>query len=198
MKRIHFLLSLVCLCWLISACQRNYFVCPPITGSPLPTIDQQELILREVTPISNASPIPVEINGKLVPMDRIVEGPLCNDSWSGKVYVGCDVQVAEWVEDPLFLKNCHLPFQSNLPGRSKLSGERFSRPVVLWMCPFNSMLFKIFFENSYFPYFIIFGLDISLLKIGRIAEIGNNQPIIEKSKHLSLTWFGWNLSSFFL
>jgi len=108
MKKIYAFLYFVSLCWLLSACQRNNIVCPPVTGSPLPAIDQQELNSREATPVSNTKPIPVEINGRLIPMDRIVEGPLCNDSWSGKVYVGCGVRVAEWIEDPLFLKNCDL------------------------------------------------------------------------------------------
>ncbi|OGO25891.1 MAG: hypothetical protein A2136_09785 [Chloroflexi bacterium RBG_16_54_11] len=41
-------------------------------------------------------------------VDKVVEGPLCNDTWSGSVYVGCNVQVYPWQETPIFLKDCQL------------------------------------------------------------------------------------------
>lgn len=53
-------------------------------------------------------PVQVEIGRKTMLMDKVVEGPLCNDSWSGAVYVTCNVQVYAWEEQPTFLKNCQL------------------------------------------------------------------------------------------
>jgi hypothetical protein len=53
----------------------------------------------------------VEVNGKMILADKVVEGPLCNDLWRGEVYVGCDVQVAAWEEEPLFLKGCELTIE---------------------------------------------------------------------------------------
>jgi hypothetical protein len=50
----------------------------------------------------------VEIGGKMINVDKIIEGPLCNDTWSGIVYVTCDVQVYAWEDQPTFLKNCDL------------------------------------------------------------------------------------------
>ena len=50
----------------------------------------------------------MEIGGRTIPVDKVVEGPLCNDTWSGIVYVGCNVQVYRWEEDPTFLKDCKL------------------------------------------------------------------------------------------
>jgi hypothetical protein len=50
----------------------------------------------------------VEIGGRQVPVDRIVSGPLCNDDWHGTVYVSCGVRVAEWYDNPFFLKDCQL------------------------------------------------------------------------------------------
>jgi hypothetical protein len=50
----------------------------------------------------------MKINGKSITVDKVVDGPLCNDSWQGTVYVGCNVQVLEWEETPLFLKGCNL------------------------------------------------------------------------------------------
>jgi hypothetical protein len=62
-------------------------------------------------PANISSPVEVEISGRLMTVDRIVTGPLCNDSWKGKVYVACDVQVLEWEEQPLFLKSCNLSIE---------------------------------------------------------------------------------------
>ena len=50
----------------------------------------------------------MEIGGKTITVDKVVEGPLCNDTWSGTVYVACNVQVYPWEEQPTFLKNCNL------------------------------------------------------------------------------------------
>lgn len=42
--------------------------------------------------------------------DKVVSGPLCNDTWRGTVYVTCDAQVAAWsdAKAPEFLKGCDL------------------------------------------------------------------------------------------
>jgi hypothetical protein len=47
----------------------------------------------------------------MMTVDRVVSGPLCNDRWQGTVYVGCEVQVLEWSETPLFLKDCDLTIE---------------------------------------------------------------------------------------
>ena len=81
--------------------------CPVESGSPphLTLADIQNL--PPPAPASSA-PVDVKINGKLVSVDKVVDGPLCNDSWQGTVYVGCNVQVQEWEETPLFLQGCNL------------------------------------------------------------------------------------------
>ena len=53
------------------------------------------------------------INDQQVQVDKLVEGALCNDTWSGLVYVGCNVQVYAWTEEPLFLKDCQLNISPN-------------------------------------------------------------------------------------
>jgi len=53
----------------------------------------------------------VEIGGKTVLVDRIVEGPLCNDTWSGTIYVTCNVQVYPWEGQPTFLDDCDLTIE---------------------------------------------------------------------------------------
>jgi hypothetical protein len=46
-----------------------------------------------------------------------VDYPLCNDDWSGIVYVSCDAQVAEAKSDaqdnPLFFEGCNLNIEPN-------------------------------------------------------------------------------------
>ena len=98
------------LSFLLAACQAAATVCPPDDGTPQPTIDLAALMAYTPTLGSMPTPATVEIGGKTITVDRIVSGPLCNDTWSGTVYVTCDVQVAPWEEDekPLFFEHCNL------------------------------------------------------------------------------------------
>jgi hypothetical protein len=79
--------------------------CPRPAGTPHHLTVPPEL-LPTPQPFSSAGP--VEIRGKTVFVDRVVEGPLCNDTWSGTVYVTCNVQVYPWEGQPTFLENCDL------------------------------------------------------------------------------------------
>jgi hypothetical protein len=91
---------------LVAACRRRPAVCEPgsttyvSTASHLPPLTSQEF--TETLPQA----VSVVIGGKTVAVDRIVNGPLCNDSWSGTVYVACDLQIVEWDGKPTFLKDC--------------------------------------------------------------------------------------------
>ncbi len=51
----------------------------------------------------------IEIRGKPITFDRVISGPLCNDTWEGTVYVACDLEVLKWDIKPFFLTNgCNL------------------------------------------------------------------------------------------
>ena len=51
----------------------------------------------------------IEIRNKTVSVDRVIEGPLCNDTWEGTIYVACDLTVQKWDIKPFFLSNgCEL------------------------------------------------------------------------------------------
>ncbi len=90
---------------LLTSCQASAPVCPVITGTPAYlTIPPDQL----PTPTPGAGPVPVKIGSSEMLVDKVVRGPLCNDTWSGAVYVACDVQVYPWVEQPTFLKDCQL------------------------------------------------------------------------------------------
>ena len=96
------------LVFLGSACQRHSTVCPegsitywtdPATVQPLSLPASSELI---------ATPILVEIRGKMKEVDRLISGPVCSDTWEGTIYVGCDIQIAAWEETPDFFVDCPL------------------------------------------------------------------------------------------
>ena len=86
-------------------CQKATPVCPPVSQPPeyLTTPPNR---LPTPTPASQSRS--VVIGQKELKVDKVVEGPLCNDNWSGEVYVTCDVQVYPWVEEPNFLQDCIL------------------------------------------------------------------------------------------
>lgn len=113
MNRLFPLLILLSL--LLTACSRTNTVCPPDEGTPQPALPLAAVI--EMTPPSPSGPTRVEIRGKLMEVDKLVDYPLCNDNWSGTVYVSCDAQVAEAELDadanPLFLKGCNLDIEPN-------------------------------------------------------------------------------------
>lgn len=53
----------------------------------------------------------VEIRGRMQPVNKVVQGSLCSDKWSGEVYVSCAVQVSPWEEKPTFLDGCSLSIE---------------------------------------------------------------------------------------
>lgn len=93
---------------LLSACQTtNAPACPTAVGTPRYLTVPPEA-LPTYAPESASTPVLMEIGGRTISIDKVVKGPLCNDTWSGTVYVTCNVQVYPWEEQPTFLKNCNL------------------------------------------------------------------------------------------
>jgi hypothetical protein len=50
----------------------------------------------------------MDIKGKEILFNEIITGPVCNDTWSGMVYVTCDIQIPSWDKDPFFFGDCSL------------------------------------------------------------------------------------------
>ena len=96
---------------ILPACGAKAPVCPEVTGTPRPTLSMGDLLAITATPGPPSSPLTVQIGGKAVTVDKLVQGPLCNDTWSGTVYVACEAQVAGWQDEPLFFKGCSLTIQ---------------------------------------------------------------------------------------
>jgi hypothetical protein len=98
--------------FLFSACSRTKTVCLAGDEAHQDTLTLADLIDQPPPVQESPIPIEVEIQGKLVAVDKVVDYPFCNDDWSGIVYISCDARVAEAVldadENPLFLKGCDL------------------------------------------------------------------------------------------
>jgi len=96
---------------LLSACKAD--VCPPGSISYVadPSLFPDLASPADADP--DPKPSPIQIGKKMVEVDRVIRGPLCNDTWSGTVYVACDVQVAEWTEEEgsKFLDGCNLTIE---------------------------------------------------------------------------------------
>ena len=93
----------------ISACQPVVPVCPP--GS-ITYISEGTQFSSSPLAKQSLSLVQVDINGKLMVVDDVINGPLCDSKWSGTIYVGCDLQICEWQEDPTFLKDCSLSIET--------------------------------------------------------------------------------------
>jgi len=93
---------------LISACQAD--ICPADSITYVNEPSQLPMAGTNVPVAPSATPSLVEIHGEMVEIDRIIHGPLCNDTWNGTVYVACDVQIVEWSEEegPYFFDGCKL------------------------------------------------------------------------------------------
>ncbi len=73
-----------------------------------PCLTPSEEAGREQIEVLSTDPLQVRIGGRAVEVDRLVEGPLCDDTWAGTVYVGCGVEVRAWQDRPTFLQGCDL------------------------------------------------------------------------------------------
>ena len=102
--KTYIVLFLVSVALFSTACERKAIVCSEGSVTYLPGIQA----LPKLSAAGNPAPVEVEIRGKKMKFDRLVEGPFCNIKLSGKVYVGCNIQIPEWdkEENPTFLKNC--------------------------------------------------------------------------------------------
>jgi hypothetical protein len=94
---------------LAAACQRQSTVCPE--GSITYVSELATPVGSPAEPRPEVTPTPalVEIKGKVIAVDRVIRGPLCNAEWTGTVYVACDIEILEWLESPGFLEAC--PFE---------------------------------------------------------------------------------------
>ena len=106
------MLALILLLVLASACQAAP-VCP--AGS-VTYVDDPALLRAPARPAS-AGPAPepslVKIAGKEVAVGRVITGPVCDDVWSGKIYVACNIRLVQWKNGgkPNFFKNCNLKIE---------------------------------------------------------------------------------------
>lgn len=104
--------ALVLLLALSSACQAAD-VCPE--GS-VAYVDDPSLFPRPALPASThltPGPSRIKIAGKEMAVDRVITGPVCDDVWSGTIYVACDIQLVRWKNagKPQFFEKCNLTIE---------------------------------------------------------------------------------------
>jgi hypothetical protein len=99
------ILALIVLAMLISACGETG--CPEGT---LAYIDDLSAVPAQIADSSNPASTTREIRAflgtKTVTFDEVIEGIICNDHWSGTVYVTCDIGIPTWEEDAFFMREC--------------------------------------------------------------------------------------------
>jgi hypothetical protein len=114
----YFLLCLMILLVLaLSGCERHEVVCSSDEGTPPTPLQLSDLIQTPPPDSVSLEPLRILIGGREIEVDKLVDYPLCNDNWSGTVYVSCQARVAEAELDassnPLFLKGCQLDIAPN-------------------------------------------------------------------------------------
>jgi len=104
MKHSRAILILLFSILFLSACQPASPTCPPDAIS----YQKSTTPFPQPTPAAGGSlPEQIEINGKTMEFDQVIHGPLCNNTLSGKVYIACDIVIAEWKNKPNFLDGCN-------------------------------------------------------------------------------------------
>jgi hypothetical protein len=104
MKKISFVIFSV-LVFAISGCKAA--ICPEDSVKYVESVNLMPLNTNE--PQSQKESI--QIGNKEIEFDRVIHGPICNDTWKGTVYVACDVQVVKWLDTPKFLDGCNLTIE---------------------------------------------------------------------------------------
>ena len=88
---------------LLSSCISSS--CPPDTVTYLSPPYPPEVVGQ------SPEPKVIELNGEQLMMDEIISGSVCNDTWSGEIYLTCDIQVPSWEKDPFFFTDCDLDIE---------------------------------------------------------------------------------------
>ena len=97
---------------LIIGCQSHQSAClPEDPHASLPIITPLPTTIMSNDMQTYNSPAFVEIRGKLISVDHVAHGSICTGTWSGVIYVDCDIQVPEWEEVPNFLDDCDLEIE---------------------------------------------------------------------------------------
>jgi len=99
MKKKSITLILICLMMCLVACKAE---CPSERISYLDDIS----IFPPNAPAEESQPTWIKLRGKEVQVDRVITGPVCNETLSGTVYLTCDIQIPAWEENPFFFQDC--------------------------------------------------------------------------------------------
>ena len=92
-----------------AACQTAAPACPPESITYLAPSNA----IQSLSDLGNSTSAEqlIEIYGQEILVDQVVQGRLCSGSWSGTVYVPCQIQIYAWEDNPNFLENCDLSIE---------------------------------------------------------------------------------------
>jgi hypothetical protein len=107
------LLPLIIIALLAAGCERKSAVCA--TEPPNLPVEVRQAITTSGNPEDVVFPVEIEIRNRMVRVDEIVHGFVCDDQWRGTVYVDCDVEVPDYEvvseEEANFFKGCNLQIE---------------------------------------------------------------------------------------
>ena len=61
--------------------------------------------------ITSPQPQLVQIKNSEVMVDEVITGPVCNDTWTGTIYVTCDIKIPAWEDESFFFQDCDLDIE---------------------------------------------------------------------------------------
>lgn len=109
-KTIKLGLVMLLIALIAAGCSRQSSVCatdPP--NLPVETRQPENFNLSEK---QSSFPQEIQIRNKMVAVDQIIHGSICDDVWRGVVYVDCDVAVPDWEKEEdgsaKFFEDCYL------------------------------------------------------------------------------------------
>jgi hypothetical protein len=104
-------LTITCIALILSGCGAQ---CPEGTISYLTDLSTV-LVSPDDSPRFGPKTLEVRtlFGRKSVEFDEVIRGVICEDQWSGTVYVTCEIEIPAWKENPFFLQDCPISIDPN-------------------------------------------------------------------------------------
>lgn len=108
------ILGFSCVVLMLSACGAQ---CPEGTITYLNDLPGERAAAHQSPPThtSGAASVGVRtlLGRKTIDVDEVIRGNICNDTWTGTVYVTCAIEIPAWEQNPFFLQDCPVTIEPN-------------------------------------------------------------------------------------